>query len=146
MDSLQQAGPTIALLCALACGLLILAGGIGFMIVRSGLVARLFGSFEAENEAPIPRYAVSRPLHTRVDQVRTQLDREFDARLGGDPSVSVPDANVTPTSRYARAADEGFDDPVPGEGRAASARRRFRRGLDDYDDEMDAYFDDTELP
>ncbi len=145
MDSLPQAGPTITLLCALACGLLILAGGIGFVIVRSGVVARLFGSLEAGNEAPVPHRVVRRPLRTRADQIRTQLDREFDARLGGDPSVPAPDVSVTPTSRYARAADEGLDDPVPGVGRTTSARRRFRRGLDDYDDEMDAYFDDTEL-
>ncbi|NPV67476.1 MAG: hypothetical protein HPY64_10060 [Anaerolineae bacterium] len=145
MDSLQQASPTITLLCALACGLLIFAGGIGFVIVRSGLVARLVGQLETEDEAPVPRRAVRRPLRTRADQIRTQLDQEFDARLSGDPSAFIPDANVVPASRYARAADEGFDDPVPGKGRAASARRRFRRGLDDYDDEMDAYFDDTEL-
>ncbi len=146
MDSLQQAGPmAVILLCALACSLLILIGGIGFIIIRSGLPGNLLSLFQEDRrERAIPPRAGGRRTRSRADQIRTQLDREFEGRLGGEASVHPGEDPAILPGRFARAADEGLDSADRRVGRSLS-RRRFQRGLDDYDDEMDAYLDDTEL-
>lgn len=147
MESLGQLGNGLLIVGgALLCGVLILIGGILVAVLRSGLIGDVLqglggavGDYEDEYQ-PRSRSRSGGSARSRVQDIRSQYDREFDTQIDTDyEERALPaqdfEADLGATSRV----DDRLD-------RAAQARRRRRRSqMDDYDDEMDAFFDDMEL-
>ncbi len=145
METVSQWGTGVLVVGgALLCGLLILIGGILVAVLRSGilgdLLAGLGGTVDGIAEVPegrsrrLPRTGSAR---SRARALREQADREFhgqepestDALSGSVPGREAP--TRTPESRMDAA------------NRARERRRRSE--FDDFQDELDAFFDDTEL-
>lgn len=134
--------------CALTClvGILILLVLIKlarsrFVIGLTGAVVGLSELWAARRQPPdedelMQEYRRSSGQTTsaqsRVQEIRAKYDREFH----GEDASSPPNPVMPPpeNAQY-RAADELSD----------SQHRRQRRERLDYDDEMDAFFDDTQL-
>ena len=131
METLSQVSAiTLTLLCAGLCVVGILVGGLGLFVVRSGLLGGLRDTLAGQEEETAARMPVARvrrsPLSS-VDDIRARYDRQFYGEIEGEDAVGdFPERDVSAQDR------EPF-------------KRRFREENADYDDEMDAFFDDMEL-
>jgi hypothetical protein len=150
MESLPQTLLFIlTLVCGLSCGLLILAFLALYLLGRldivRDLVSGLRGAARGEDEvlgqegllgdhgAVRSRYR-SR-VSQRVADARARADRAF----GGEPGEARPSGEI----------DALLDDEPPEDWERSSDKarfkRRFREENPDLDDEVDSYFDETEL-
>lgn len=146
MDSVSQWGTGLLLVGgALLCGLLILIGGILVAVLRSGilgdLLAGLGGAVDMIGDEPegrsrvLPRAGRAR---ARARAVREKVDQEFHGADAADhPAAS--DFNLDTGA-------PSVEESLPRQDAASRARERRRRSeFDDFQDELDAFFDDTEL-
>jgi len=125
---------TLTLLCAGLCVVGILVGGLGLLVVRSGLFGGLLGGLRdtlaGQEEEPVGRIPVARARRSSlssVDDIRARYDRQFYGEIEGEDAVGdFPERDVSVQDR----------EPY---------KRRFREENADFDDEMDAFFDDMEL-
>lgn len=138
MESLSQVGlATVVLLCAGLCLGAVVILGVVLWLSRSGVVGGLLEGLGAavrgEEDAGLPagerpRASFYRGRRRRdVDSIRAEYDRRFQAQTGEEsPLGDLEDAEQRPAykRRY---------------------KRRFREENPDWDDEMDFYFDETEL-
>jgi hypothetical protein len=151
MDSLPQTLLFIlTLVCGLSCGLLILAGLALYVLGRLDIVRDLLSGLRSaarDDDETLGQQglygehgAVVRSRHRsdvsqRVAEARSRADREFQGGSGeASPSGEashLPDYPVLPDR------SESSD--------KARYKRRFREENPDLDDEVDSYFDDTEL-
>ena len=150
MDSLPQTVLFIlTLVCGLSCGLLILAMLALYLLGRLDIVRDLFSGLRSaarDDETPDQeglmddRGAAYTSRHRsdvaqRVAAARARADREF----RGPPGESPPAGGIDP------APDDVPPDELEGPSHKAHYKRRFREENPDLDDEVDSYFDDTEL-
>lgn len=151
MDSLPQTLLFIlTLVCGLSCGLLILAGlalyVLGRLDIVRDLVSGLRGAARGDDEVlgregllgdqGAIRTARHRSAVTqRVAEARARADREFH---GGSGTAS-------PSGEGVGSWEEAPEAERPDAAYKARYKRRFREENPDLDDEVDSYFDDTEL-
>ncbi|MFC1959108.1 hypothetical protein ACFLYO_00205 [Chloroflexota bacterium] len=133
--------------CALICFLGVLILLIMTRIVRSrfmvGLVGAVVGLSELwsarrqppDEEELVQQYRRSTGRNTsaqsRVQEIRARYDREFHGEQPDQP----PYPAMPPPEQAPEQAQDVQD----------NSRRRYRREKLDYDDEMDAFFDDSQL-
>ncbi len=132
---------------AVLCGGLILLGGIVLVIVRSGILGTLLsglGGIVAPDDGGDVSVSAGharrrgRAARARAAEIRARYEREFDpqaADLTVRPAGTTPVRPVTPPGEPALPEADGWIEPAP--------RRRSAR--DDYDDELDAYLEESEL-
>jgi hypothetical protein len=156
MESLPQIGlATVTLVCGLGCGLLILIGGIAFVVLRFGVLDRLMGGVGGAVDAagdlgdglgisglmgddqPDEQVRGQRQrAYRRAEDIRARYDQQFSSQVGGEP-LSTPSYDE-PLGADSDSFDEDSSDK-------ARYKRRYRRDNPDYDDEMDSFFDDSQL-
>ena len=141
-------------LCAVACGLSILLGGGLFLVLRSGLLWRLFGAAggllngddalgreglfgDESTTSARPHVPTQGRAADRVAEIRARYDQAFDSGRT-PPSTADPDPDLADAHPSALTDVELRRDK-------ARYKRRFRQENPDLDDEMDAFFDDMQL-
>lgn len=149
METVNQWGSGLLIVGgALLCGLLILVGGVIVAVLRTGIVGDLLaglggavGAYEDTPEASSRRIPRTGSARSRARALREQADREFYNQVGeeGEPPDRGNDrVELGAVERSVRPRDT-FD-------AASRARSRRRRSeVDDFEDELDAFLDDTEL-
>lgn len=154
MDIGQIGTAALVIILAVLCVGGIVVGGLLLMFFRSGILGDLFGGvtgamsgrdedlgagglFGEEEGGSDYRSRRSDP-YRRVDEIRARYDQQFHSGAGGDTGSDWTPGALPPEEDGYESFNDEYDAKRP-------YKRRFREENAGYDDEMDAYFDDTQL-
>lgn len=144
MESLSDLGlAALTALCGLACGVVILVAGGLFLVMRSAYVAGLLGGLGGFFRQEQPRGSAVQPRQSpraedRIEDIRAKYDRQFTSGLeSGKGGQSLG-------GRMPRFSPD-VDDDASDLSHKPRYKRRFREENIDLDDELDSFFDDTQL-